>query len=45
MVDLVTYTYKDLNTEKITPEELFTMLMLKKYMSQNMYVLLQSYYV
>ena len=41
MVDLGTYIFKDLNTGKITLEEFLLMLTLKKYMGQNMHVLIK----
>ena len=45
MVDLGTYLFKYLNTGEITPEEVLQMLMLEKYMSQNIYVLPLNNYV
>ena len=45
MVDLGTYIFQYLNTEKITSEYFLPMLTMKKYMSQNIYVLTQNNYV
>ena len=45
MVDLGTYAFKDLNKGKLPRKNCLQVLTLKKYKSQNIYVLLRNDYV